>query len=323
MFFHSPRTRSYLQHLSHLSHLSHPSHLSSLSLSITLIFSACDVSIPSNDAGSPQIADAGADELDAGIVEPTPTYPDCAAPLGNIVLDDGIVEEADGYDAELAAIDVEIVPSEIITSSLSELETAIVAYALELPQNRVFPSLLRADIEAAGALGHAVLAAFAKAAHENTGILDFVFLRRGFHRFYACTHPQPVTLDEFKTFVWDYTQINAEITVEIVNSGVKGTNRRLVRHPSEGIYIAETIETNEQGEESVRETEIIVENARTDGALDFYAFSHDGLQMDGSHFATRAGGVVTTAAPYTCLFCHVQRTNDPASPILFNVVHPD
>jgi hypothetical protein len=58
----------------------------------------------------------------------------------------------------------------------------------------------------------------------------------------------------------------------------------------------------------VRETEVLFTSLRSDGQLDFAAYTEEGKLSDRSTFATAGGTSVVLAAPYTCISCHLDTT---------------
>ena len=62
---------------------------------------------------------------------------------------------------------------------------------------------------------------------------------------------------------------------------------------------AETIADGE-----VRETEVLWQGRRPDGALEFLVYDDQGRLQDGSFFATSEGPETPEAAPYACMACH-------------------
>lgn len=241
---------------------------------------------------------------DAGPVDDEP--PGCvAASVGDLRLD--AVEGDAGYDDELAALDVDALPDVISTASLSTFEIDLVSYMLEVDGT----SLEEIDREEARAtpLGLAVLGAFARAQESGAprGELDFAFLRRGFHRFYACARGQPPTLDAFKRDVFDFTTVAPAQTID---SRVKGLRRRITRDAVAGAFIAETL----LDDGSVRETEIILTDRRADFDLDFIEYDENGALRSASEFASAGGGQATGAVPFACIACHGYRDVSPPPP---------
>jgi hypothetical protein len=200
------------------------------------------------------------------------------------------VESEPGFADELDATDVSSVPDPLDYGSTSKLTRGIVNYMLGRSSGT---SLTRADATAAGTFGRIILAAAAK---DDAGGIDLGFLRRGLHHAYLCSRPVPRDLDELVERYGDYTTWPGST---IACSAPKDGPRRLRADEEQGIYIAETIVDG-----AVRETEVVFENLRTDGQLDFVAYTAAGKLTDRSTFATPSSDV-TSAAPYTCMSCHL------------------
>jgi len=256
-------------------------------------------------------------------VEPGPPAPPLAPPVsfvgcddvvGGIALDAGLVEEQQGYDDALAALDLNALPARLSLGDLSPFLLSIVAFALDVPAELVDP-LDRDDLLETH-MGRAVLAGFATA---DADPYDFAFFRRGFHRYYACSRGLPSTFPDLLRVV----ELDADGALEDARAaGViiddtqpkRPLRRRLWSPPSyPDVFVAETLDDDD----AIRETEIVWQGQRDDGNLDFLVYAPDGALSAGSHFATNSGGSVASAAPYTCLFCH----GDDA--LAFNVVRPD
>jgi hypothetical protein len=155
-------------------------------------------------------------------------------------------------------------------------------------------------------------------ASEESLAVNLRLVRRGLHHFYGEERRLPSTLDALRDRVGDYTQWPSRVTA---CSPPKNGPRRVFENEQLGVAVAETLEAEaaggaapEEGEgtpphTTVRETEVIFADARADGQLDFAVYGPSGERMDRSTFATRAGTTATTAAPYTCLTCHVRRSS--------------
>jgi hypothetical protein len=218
-------------------------------------------------------------------------------------------EALPGYDEELAALDLEALPTELDLTPLNVIERALVAYLLEFPPDTLGDTLDRSAAMAVEPLGKAVVGAFAYAAKEGDAGLDLPFMRRGFHRYYQCARAFPLTLDGFKEAVFDYSDL-APYELE---SNVKGTLRRIRESSQQQVYVAETLMDG-----AVRETEIIVGGTRADGMLDFLVYGSTGQLTDRSAFNTLTGNTVTGSSPYTCMSCHFE----PGT-LEYKVVFPD
>lgn len=229
---------------------------------------------------------------------PTPATPpgtdECAAASTGGLVIDGLEGEA-GYDEALAALDPASLPEEL-PLDVTGLQRDIVLYMLERdsfdPESPA--SIVRDEAQARGALGVAVLGAYA----AGDGALDFAFLRRGLHRFYACDRGFPLTLRDFNARVVD---VSAIPEAETVDSDVKGLPRRMRRSGPDGVFVAETLVA---AGGPVRETEIILTDRRQDGAIEFIEYDEDGNLRSASSFATSTGGESVGAVPFTCMACH-------------------
>lgn len=222
---------------------------------------------------------------------------------------DSSVEAQEGYDAQLASLDLQGLPEELDISTLLPLFRGVVAYMLERDPETLGPTLNRDELMKIEPMGKAVLGAFAMARLNQQEELDVIFLRRGLHRFYSCARQFPLTLAEFKTAYGDFSQ--HEVTL-IDPSRPKGGPRRLIANPADQIWVAETVVDGQ-----VRETEIVMGGRRADSAIDFVVYDHDGNLMDRSEFSTTNGGTRVAAAPYGCIACHFER-----STFKVNVVFP-
>jgi len=202
-------------------------------------------------------------------------------------------------------------PEQIPVEDLDGFYVATLAWALERPVDEVIGGLDREELIAGTPMDQAVLASF-----DEDGDLNFQFLRRGIHRFHACQQEFPLTLEGFqqKFGAWELGEGSL-----IPESIPKDGPRRLVHLPEiDGVtaYVAETL----LDDDSVRETEIVLQSSRSDGALDFVVYDEAGDLSGASAFAMGPNGYVQSAVPYTCLVCHVDV--DDEIPV-FDVVHPD
>jgi len=125
-------------------------------------------------------------------------------------------------------------------------------------------------------------------------------LRSGLFRFYLCRAQVPQSLEELVSRYGDYT---SWISFEIPCSRAKDGPRRIHENREHGVYVAETIVNG-----SVRETEVIFEDLRTDGQLDFAAYTNSGELTNRTTFAAGGGVSVNLAAPFACMSCHLDRT---------------
>jgi hypothetical protein len=203
-------------------------------------------------------------------------------------------ESQPGYDAELAALDLQALPELLSIADLTNLERALAAFMLEVED--LPDSLSRDELLANAPMGPAIAGAFAVQADANQEGLNLDFLRRGLHRYYACARQQPQTLQDFKDTVYDFSILPAYP----VESEPKDGPRLLRQDIEQLLYVAETYDNG-----IIRETEIMRGGIRKDGALEFFVYDEDGKLANRSHFPTQDGGVAVTSAPFTCLTCHV------------------
>ena len=212
-------------------------------------------------------------------------------------------ESALGYDDELAALDLFSLPPSISLAALADSDRELVRYMLE---EAALDNVDR-DRALQTSLGRAVLAAFAGGAN---GALDVDLLRRGLHRFYACQRGFPLTLASFNETIAD---IGAMVVGETVDSRVKGLPRRMRRSVVDGMFVAETLVTT-GGIQTVRETEILLTDRRTDGAIEFIEYDAAGALRGASSFAFEAGAQSVGAVPFACIGCHGTRDVTPLVP---------
>jgi hypothetical protein len=232
-----------------------------------------------------------ADPTRPGVVEPD--EPRACEPLSSGDLLIAGIENTSGYDDALAALDLDALPASLPLPGAG-LQRDLVLYMLELDSFDPPAAVVRDDArDAAGFLGRAVLGAYA----HGEGALDFAFLRRGLHRFYACDRGLPLTLADFNERVVDVASIPEG---ETIDSDVKNLPRRMRRSAAAGVFVAETL--LERGG-AVRETEIILTDRRADGALEFLEYDVNGDLRSASSFATSDGESVG-AVPFTCMACH-------------------
>lgn len=209
------------------------------------------------------------------------------------------LESEPGYDDEL---DIDAAPASLPLPDAG-LQRDVVLYMLERDSfDASEPTAIdRDDALAAGPLGRAVVGAFA----QGDGELDFAFLRRGLHRFYGCDRGFPLTLDAFNDSVVDVASIPE---AETIDSDVKDLPRRMRRSSADGAFVAETLLDG-----SVRETEILLTDRRSDGALEFLEYDSNGNLRSASSFAT-SGGESVGAVPFTCMACHGTHNVTPEAP---------
>lgn len=219
----------------------------------------------------------------------------CGTVLPGEPMKPGLTETQPGYAMELGAVDLSTVPDPFDVSAESTLGRGVVNFMLERSSGT---TVTHAGALALGGIGKAVLGAAAKG---QDGKIDFAFLRRGLHYHYPCTRPVPRDLGVFKSRYGDFATWP---TTTIPCSKPKNGPRRLRENEALGIYVAETLVAD-----VVRETEVIFTKLRDDGQLDFAAYTAEGELTDRSTFATASGGSVTSAAPYTCMSCHLDRTS--------------
>lgn len=217
------------------------------------------------------------------------------------------VEVAPGYEARVAAADLSILPAVLPLAEVGPLNRTLIAYMLQVDP-KALPEALETDrLLNLGPMGKAVLVAF-EASYRFGGLgADLDLLRRGLHRWYACSRAHPTTLEGFHAGVGSDL---GGLSARTVYSNVKNEHRRLREDPALGVYVSETIVSGE-----VRETEIILEGHRPDGALDFLVYDATGRLMDRSRFITADGVDISGAAPYVCITCHL-------NPATFEVTVP-
>jgi hypothetical protein len=224
-------------------------------------------------------------------VEYTPSVA-CGAALPGPALSS--VESESGYAAAVAALDLATVPDPYDFSGEIGLTRGLINYMLRRPSGTTFT---RAEAEAAGESGRAILAAIAITPNHT---VDLVFLRRGLYYAYNCTTPLPATIDQLVERYGDFTTWP---TIDQDCAPPKDSPRRIMTNYDQGVFVAETWIDGT----TLRETEVVFTNLRGDGNLDFGVYTADGLLSDRSTFATTGGSEIVGAAPYTCMTCHVDR----------------
>lgn len=229
----------------------------------------------------------------------------CEHSLGGAPWDDDSLPEAQlDFEKALAETPLEGLPASLDVSGLDALSLALVAYALDRPQQRLLDGLDPATVDVERPLARAVLAAFARRDGEG---LDSAFLRRGLHRYYACDRDLPLTLDEF---VERYGPWSDAPTSEIAESVPKLAPRRLFAHADPDVHVA--VSSTPEGDE----VEVVLENHREDGALEFLAYDERGDLVDRAPLAMTSE-LSVLPAPFTCALCHREVFANE-----FTIVHP-
>lgn len=219
----------------------------------------------------------------------------CGSVLPGPPIKPDVTEARPGYAEELATLDFSMLPDPIDYSAESKLAVMVINYMLGRSAGT---RVSHQEALQRGGMGRAVLGAAAKG---TAGRIDFTFLRRGLHYFYPCSRPLPGSLIELRRRYGNYKTWPVH---ELACARPKDGPRRIYESSELGVYIAETVVAGH-----VRETEVLFSGLRQDGQLDFAAYHAEGELTDRSTFATVGGGTVTTAAPYTCISCHL----DPAT----------
>jgi hypothetical protein len=205
-----------------------------------------------------------------------------------------------GIEEELSALDFSQLDDPIDISTMLPMYRGLIAYALEIRPSDLSSSLTHETIQNTGVLGDVVLGALLLGKEDVTGF-DITFFRRGLHRYYTCSRGFPLTIEEFQN-VYGVYESNSGTTVDSI---AKCGNRRLISEHS-GVYIAESIT-----EGTVRETEILLENQRTDGQLEFLVYDEQGRLTNKTQFPTLDNGPhIVTSSPYACMTCHLNSDSD-------------
>lgn len=202
------------------------------------------------------------------------------------------IENQPGFASELEAVDAAGVPDPLAFASESRLIRGVINFMLGRASGTSFT---HAEANDAGVFGRIILAA---AAREDGGGIDVPFLRRGLHYAYLCSRPVPHDLAELTARYGDYKRWPGT-TIEC--SRPKNGPRELHVNRDQGVFVAETIADGGD----VRETEVLFTSLRDDGQFDFAVYTREGSLTDRSTFAT-ASSEVTSAAPYTCMTCHIE-----------------
>lgn len=237
----------------------------------------------------------------------------CEVALGGDPWEDDVVEAQEGFEAELMGISLEQLPELIDISGMPGLFKGLIAYMLERPSEDLGEQLTKEELLTRGALGRVVAASLTLGLNNPLGI-DILFLRRGLHRYYHCERDFPLTLEDFKTSIFDFAQAESIEHESIAKCGP----RRISSDPELGVYVAETLVDG-----IVRETEIILEGRREDGNLDFIIYNEAGLLSDRTRFPTLgAGSEVMAASPYVCTSCHLN-SNQETGLVRYDLLFPE
>jgi hypothetical protein len=266
-------------------------------------FLACGPS-PSSAQGNGASSEAQSEDPD-GILRAS-----CDDVLAGPALDSSSTEGTPNFDQDLAALDLQNLPALVDLSGESDFTLSVVAYMLEVDRGAFSGALDRDLLLEDETMGRAVLGAVATADPSGQGGVDFRFLRRGLFRYYACQQGHPLTLAGFKMAHGDFH----DFPQRVVESNPKGGPRRLIEDPEGGLFVAESLD----GEGEIRETEIVLDGWRSDGALAFFVYDGQGQLANTSTFATTSGGEVHGASPFSCMTCHM----DSDDLFRFNVVFP-
>jgi hypothetical protein len=216
----------------------------------------------------------------------------CGTVLPGPPLAANVTEAESDYALRLAAIDTSVLPEVLDLSAKSTLVRGVVRYALESSVD----VHSRSKLAAQGKLGAAVLGAIAKAGATGTDI-DFGFLRQGLHYFSPCARPLPPDLATLRARYGDY---KTWARIDIACAKPKNGPRIVYENAGAGVFVAETVADGG----AVRETEALFTKTRTDGQIDFAAYTAEGKLTDRSTFATNTSSI-TSSSPYTCMSCHV------------------
>ncbi len=261
---------------------------------------ACGVGPPGPDDGPGEPSPAS----DGGVDSDPPAVVSCEAPPAG-TLPESLVEARPGIEQALASLNVHALPAHLPPPP-NEVAAALAHYLVDAP--RTDAGFDRDALLDAGVLGHVVLGAYAvKSPLADAGV-DIAFLRRGLHRYYACATQQPRTLADLEATIGHYL----DWPRYDVASKPKGGTRRLRRQGA--VHVAETL----LPDGGVRETEVMLEGRRADGALLFWSYDARGDATHVSEFATGAGDTKPGSSPYTCLSCHFH-----GSPMRYDLLIPD
>lgn len=225
---------------------------------------------------------------DAAIDAPPPSVT-CGQAFPGPVLPTGVVEAEPGYADALAALDLTSVAYPIDLAAESTITRAVVNYTLGVVGQT---SITEAQVIAAGPLGDAVRGAVAITGDNS---VDLRFLRRGLHHFTPCARALPPDLDALRARYGDWTTWPS---TTVPCAAPKNGPRRIFERPDGMVFLSQTLVGD-----AVRETEVIMLDGRTDGQLDFAAYTDQGALTDRSTFATASSSTVV-ASPYGCMACH-------------------
>jgi len=179
------------------------------------------------------------------------------------------------------------------TSGLTSVDVSLVGLALEVDAERVRPTLDANFALTRGVLGRVVLLALG--ADSGPGEpFDRALLDRGLSRYYACSRGLPESLSQLRERGFDYRSIEP---LKIETSIAKGGPRELFEDAERGIFVAQN-----QTEDGL-ETEVILRDQRSDGALDFLAFDARGRRVDQLAFSG-SGATGALPVPSACVTCH-------------------
>jgi hypothetical protein len=235
----------------------------------------------------------------------------CERALGGDPWENMIVESQENFEEDLMNISLDRLPEEIDISTIIPLFKGIMAYMLDKEITEVDQVLQKRELLEQGPLGRVVATSLLLGQMEPLGI-DFLFLRRGLHRYYHCDRGFPSTLEGFKQSIFNYSN-----QTQILNSIAKCGPRMLFSDEEHGVYVAETIIDGE-----VRETEIILSGRRRDGNLDFLVYNTEGQLSDRTRFPTLgAGSEVMAASPYVCTSCHIN-SDDQNDQVRYDLLFP-
>ena len=212
-------------------------------------------------------------------------------------------EGLEGVAEELVEIDLGELEDPVDISELMPMFRGIIAYALEISPADLPNELSHERALESGKLGEVVLASLLLGKADSTGI-DFTFFRRGFHHYYTCSKAFPLTLDGFKETYGDFSSSDGTV----IDSIAKCADRNIIVASSD-VLVAESLMDG-----VVRETEILLQNQRTDGNLEFLVYDELGRLTNRTQFPTVGNGPhVVTASPYACMTCHMNAEASPTA----------
>ena len=251
------------------------------------------------------VVDAGGSVVDVQEAEPLDYLrASCGSPEFGPALAEHLTESDQDYVARLESLDLSVLPTQYELNSLFDLDRSIISYMLDAPLTGV---VTQSDLLAHGLMGRAVLLALGT---DPAPIMaDLKELRRGLFHYYNCSRGHPARLEDFVALYGDYYTWQ---TMMIEDSDPKIYPRRLWNNDALGIYVAETIRSG-----MVHETEILMSGYRNDNALEFLAYTPNGDLTNRGEFKAGAN-FVAGAAPYVCMSCHVDNTNNE-----YTIIFPD